>query len=305
MFDVIIPIYRISKPFLERCLESVFDQTFEDYTVYVCDGTPVEHQDYDAKAFVESYGFNYVRQDPTHPLVSGARNQAVALGSNPFLAFLDGDDWWYDAYLLEVKEEIEISLPKVAIWSCPLDCHVPVLSQFSGKPFMVKGLYGYWPQDMPFLEHYPDYAYYYFFGHPPAPTGTIIRREAFESVGGYDERLAMAEDTELLLRIVGDPRIIPLEERRRYRVLDMIVGFHYVGEENTCSGGIQSGANEVAAREGTDINAILDSNMDLFYEKHERPSMSDLPEGVSAILPDFGETFKGVMRDRMINPLNI
>ncbi len=305
MFDVIIPIYRISKPFLERCLESVFDQTFEDYTVYVCDGTPVEHQDYDAKAFVESYGFNYVRQDPTHPLVSGARNQAVALGSNPFLAFLDGDDWWYDAYLREVKEEIENSLPKVAIWSCPLDCHVPVLSQFSGKPFMVKGLYGYWPQDMPFLEHYPDYAYYYFFGHPPAPTGTIIRREAFESVGGYDERLAMAEDTELLLRIVGDPRIIPLEERRRYRVLDMIVGFHYVGEENTCSGGIQSGANEVAAREGTDINAILDSNMDLFYEKHERPSMSDLPEGVSAILPDFGETFKGVMRDRMINPLNI
>lgn len=92
MFDVIIPIYRISKPFLTRCLESVFDQTLEDYTVYVCDGTPVEHQDYDAQALVESYGFNYFRQDPSHPLVSGARNQAVTLGSNPYLAFLDNDD---------------------------------------------------------------------------------------------------------------------------------------------------------------------------------------------------------------------
>jgi|TARA_B100001094_G_scaffold263294_2_gene264834 glycosyltransferase involved in cell wall biosynthesis len=305
MFDVIIPIYRISKPFLTRCLESVFDQTLEDYTVYVCDGTPVEHQDYDAQAFVESYGFNYFRQDPSHPLVSGARNQAVALGSNPYLAFLDGDDWWYDAYLREVKEEIEASSEQVAIWSCPLDCHVPIISQFSGEPFMVKGLYGYWPQDMPFLENYPDYAYYYLFGHPPAPTGTIIRREAYESVGGYDERLAMGEDTELLMRIIGDPRKVPVEERRHYRVLEMIVGFHYVGEENTCSGGIQTGANEVAAREGKDIKAILDGNMELFMEKHPRPTLEDLPDGVIDILPDFAETFKGVMRDKAMNPLNI
>ena len=305
MFDVIIPIYRISKSFLTRCLESVFDQTLDDYTVYVCDGTPVEHQDYDAQALVESYGFNYFRQDPTPPLVSGARNQAVSLGSNPYLAFLDGDDWWYSKYLEEVKMEIEGSSDKVAIWSCPLDCHVPVQSQFSGKPYMVKGLYGYWENDMPFLENFPDYAYYYFFGHPPAPTGTIIRREAFESVGGYDERMAMAEDTELLLRIVGDPRIVPIEERRHYRVLEMIVGFHYVGEENTCSGGIQTGANEVAVREGKDLNDILDGNMDLFYEKHSKPTIEDMPDGLFELLPEFGETFKGVMRDKAMNPLNI
>jgi len=305
MFDVIIPIYRISKPFLERCLESVFDQTLDDYTVYVCDGTPVEHQDYDAQALVESYGFNYLRQDPAHPLVSGARNQAVSVGSNPFLAFLDGDDWWYDGYLKEVKEEIDNSLQKVAIWSCPLDCHVPVQSQFSGEPFMVKGLYGYWENDMPFIENYPDYAYYYFFGHPPAPTGTIIRREAFESVGGYDERMAMAEDTELLLRIVGDPRNTPLEERRHYRVLEMIVGFHYIGEENTCSGGIQTGANELADEQGKDLNDILDGNMDLFYEKHPKPTIEDMPDGLFELLPDFGETFKGVMRENAMNPLNI
>jgi glycosyltransferase involved in cell wall biosynthesis len=305
MFDVIIPIYRISKSFLTRCLESVFDQTLDDYTVYVCDGTPVEHQDYDAQALVESYGFNYFRQDPAHPLVSGARNQAVALGSNPFLAFLDGDDWWYDGYLREVKEEIDNSLQKVAIWSCPLDCHVPVQSQFSGEPFMVKGLYGYWENDMPFMENYPDYAYYYLFGHPPAPTGTIIRRDAFESVGGYDERMAMAEDTELLLRIIGDPRTTPIEERRHYRVLNMIVGFHYIGEENTCSGGIQTGANELATEQGKELNEVLESNMDLFYEKHPKPTVEDLPNGVSAILPDFAETLKGVMRNTPMNSLNI
>ena len=305
MFDIIIPIYRISKPFLTRCLESVFDQTFDDYTVYVCDGTPKKYQDYDAQAFVESYGFNYLRQDPAHPLVSGARNQAVSVGSNPFLAFLDGDDWWYDGYLKEVKIEIDKSLEKVAIWSCPLDCHVPVLSQFSGDTFNVKGLYGYWPQDMPFIENYPDYSYYYLFGHPPAPTGTIIRRDAFEAVGGYDERMAMAEDTELLMRITGDPRTTSLDNRRHYRVLDMIIGFHYVGEENTCSGGIQTGANELAEEQGKDLNEFLDANMVLLYEKHPKPTIQDMPDGVLELLPDFTETFKGVMRDQTMNSLNI
>ena len=155
------------------------------------------------------------------------------------------------------------------------------------------------------MENYPNYAYYYLFGHPPAPTGTIIRREAFEAEGGYDERMAMAEDTELLMRIAGDPRKLPVEERRHYRVLELIVGFHYVGEENTCSGGIQTGANEVAVREGKNLNAFLLSNMDLLYEKHPKPTTEDMPAGVFEILPEFAETFKGVMRDVMLNPLNI
>ena len=293
MFDVIVPIYRISKQFLERCLESIDDQTLTDYTVYVCDGTPPEHEEYDAQAMVESYGFNYLRQDPNRKLVGGARNQAVAEGSNPFIAFLDGDDQWYDSYLTELKTEIESSTDKTAIWASVLDTQIQVTSQFSGEPFYIKGLYGYWPNDLLYLEDHPDYAYYYFFGHPPAPTGTIIRREAFEAVGGYDETMAMCEDTELLLRIVGDPRKVPVEERRHYRVLDFIVGYHYVGEESTCEGGKQSGASGVTA----DIKGFFVKNMEYFNENHPKPTREDLPEPLP---PNFFETMNGVMRNSQL-----
>ena len=53
------------------------------------------------------------------------------------------------------------------------------------------------------------------------------------------------------------PRQTPVGERRHYRVLELIVGFHYIGEENTCSGGIQTGANELAEEEGKNINEIF------------------------------------------------
>ena len=117
--------------------------------------------------------------------------------------------------------------------------------------------------------------------------------------------MAMAEDTELLMRITGDPRTTSLDNRRHYRVLDMIVGFHYVGEENTCSGGIQTGANELAEEQGKDLNEFLDANMVLLYEKHPKPTVKDMPDGVLELLPDFTETFKGVMRDQAMNSLNI
>ena len=290
MFDIIVPIYRISEEFLLRALDSIKVQTLTDYEVYVCDGTPTEHQTYDAQAVVECYGFNYLRQAPSYPLVGGARNQAVSMGSNPYLAFLDGDDYWYDGYLFEMKKTIEESNSKVKIWSVVLDCEYPLISQFTGATFQRKGLYAHW-EDQTFLENHPDYAYYWFFGHPPAPTGTIIDRDAFLAVGGYDTSLGMGEDTELLLRIVGDPRKV--SERNHYLHLPLICGFHYIGEENTCSFGTQSGVSE--NRSPDEIKAFFGSNSENFSKIHPRPTREDLPKPVSEA---FIETLKGVMRNQ-------
>ena len=298
MFDIIVPIYRISEEFLLRALDSIKAQTMTDYTVYVCDGTPPEHQTYDAKAVIECYGFTYLRQDPARKLVGGARNQAVSMGSNPYLAFLDGDDYWYDGYLSEVKTSIEKSNSKTAIWSVALDCEYPIISQMTGEIRQMKGIYGYW-EDQTFLLRHPDLAYYWFFGHPPTPTGTIIRREAFESVEGYDETMGMAEDTELILRIVGDPRQVPVADRRHYESLPLIGGFHYVGDENTCSLGTQSGESD--GRDRDDINAFFNANSDYFAEIHPTPTRDDLPTYTSEA---FIESLKGVMRDRIISPIN-
>jgi glycosyltransferase involved in cell wall biosynthesis len=217
------------------------------------------------------------------------------MGINPYLAFLDGDDYWYDGYLLEMKNAIEESISKVAIWSVALDCEYPIISQLTGKKSIMKGIYGYW-EDISFLNNNPDYAYYWFFGHPPTPTGTIIQREAFEAVGGYDESMGMAEDTELILRIVGDPRSIPPSQRRQYIPIPLIGGFHYIGEENTCSLGTQSGVSENRSKD--DIDAFFISNSDYFTKIHPRPSIKDLPNGTSE---SFIETLKGVMRDRIMN----
>ena len=41
-FDVIIPIYQIHPTILRECLESVCNQTHEDWHCYIVDGTPTD-----------------------------------------------------------------------------------------------------------------------------------------------------------------------------------------------------------------------------------------------------------------------
>ena len=65
MFDVIIPIYRIDPALLQRCLDSVYEQSLPStqYNVWVVDGTPTDADTYQGcieivQAFEDHPGFH-------------------------------------------------------------------------------------------------------------------------------------------------------------------------------------------------------------------------------------------------------
>ena len=289
MFDVIIPIYNVEESLLKRCFDSVKKQTFDSYQVWVCDGKPSDEN----KSLVESYGFNYLEQQPEFNRVGGARNQAIQQGNQPYIAFLDGDDWWYDYHLKEMAKEIEKSDSFTAVWSAVCDTHYRLESRKTGEIYEMERLYGHYG-NTEFLERNPFYSYYWFFGHPPAPTTTCVERDAFEKVNGFDDRFSILEDTECWMRIVGDPR--KNEGRRGYVPVPMISGYHFIGENNTTNRGSQTPAFE----EG--IEKIFSLNSDLFLEKHPHPIETDKPDDMSKADWEFiMETSKGVNRTQIFN----
>src|SRR6202161_1000807 len=87
--SVIIPIYNGADT-IDRALKSVFDQTFTDYEIVICDDgstdtTPLVSAKYGDKLRV-------VRQ--ANRGLPAARNAAVAASRGELLALIDHDDEW-------------------------------------------------------------------------------------------------------------------------------------------------------------------------------------------------------------------
>ena len=87
--SVIIPVHNGAAT-IERALTSVFDQTFSDYEIVICDDGSTD----DTLAVLAKYGdkVRVVHQANRGP--SAARNAAVAASRGELIALIDRDDQW-------------------------------------------------------------------------------------------------------------------------------------------------------------------------------------------------------------------
>ena len=111
MITVVIPLYN-KAPYLQRALDSVYTQTAPaDEILVVNDGSTdgggqIAHAQIDPRVRVN---------DQPNQGVSAARNRGIAAATQPFLAFLDADDWWLPGFLRRIREMID-ALPGAALY---------------------------------------------------------------------------------------------------------------------------------------------------------------------------------------------
>lgn len=102
MISVIVPVYNVEK-YIRKCIESVLNQTFQDFElILVDDGTKDKSGEIcDA----------YAQKDPRIKVIhqenkglSGARNTGLKKAEGEFLAFIDSDDFILNTYLQTLYE---------------------------------------------------------------------------------------------------------------------------------------------------------------------------------------------------------
>lgn len=94
--SLIIPIYNVA-PYLERCLDSVVAQTFEDFeTILVNDGSTD-----DSLAILNEYkdklSFRLINQ--SNAGLSAARNHGIREAKGKYIILMDSDDYIYPDYI--------------------------------------------------------------------------------------------------------------------------------------------------------------------------------------------------------------
>lgn len=97
LVSAVVPAYRAAD-FIERCLRSVLDQTYESVElIIVNDGSPDTAE---LERVLEPYRDRLTYLVQENGGAASARNAGIRAAHGEFIAFLDADDWW-DPHFLE------------------------------------------------------------------------------------------------------------------------------------------------------------------------------------------------------------
>jgi glycosyltransferase involved in cell wall biosynthesis len=192
----IIPLYNGAR-WIEESIGSVLAQTVSPDEFIVVDDGSTDDGPGIVEQLARRYPIKLLRK--SNGGQSSARNFGVKHSDSALVAFLDQDDFWYRAHLERLVREFQkhCGNPRLGWVYSDLDeideggglVHrnfLRVVPLIVGKPLQnpKTTLAGCLSQDMFVL-----------------PSASLISREAFEAIGGFDEALCGYEDDDLFLRI--------------------------------------------------------------------------------------------------------
>ena len=176
--SVIIPTYNCAR-YLSRAIDSVCAQTYKDYEILLVDDGSTD----DTKDVAMQYGRKVAYLYQQNRGVSAARNHAISKASGEFLAYLDADDMWYPEKLerqvafLDTHQECGMVHSEISVINDQDETLHVCFNQETKRPVPQ----GYCIQALLRRSH--------------IQTLTVVERQkCFDSVGGFDERLPIAQD---------------------------------------------------------------------------------------------------------------
>lgn len=195
--SIIIPVYNAA-PLINRCLDSIFNQTTQyTYEVILIDDGSTDNSVEIIKSRTEN-NITLYQQKNSGPSV--ARNKGIKIAKGEFIAFLDADDYWLDGFIEKTLSFIKSDNDLIAV-------NVAQRHLSYGKPSSETTFQLYYKNNFVipiFFDFWIKYNH--------VCTGSVvIKTEIVKEVGGMREDLKATEDWELWLLIstYGKWGIIP------------------------------------------------------------------------------------------------
>lgn len=200
MVSIIIPTYNREK-LIKRAIDSVLNQTYQDYEVIIIDDGSKDR----TKEVIEEIGDNRIRYIglEINQGVSHARNVGIQEARYEYIAFLDSDDEW-------MPNKLELQMRKMTKASNEVGivfCRMGGKLRNSEKRFLC-------PDESYKKEILEGNIFHPLLLQNVIGTPTmLVRKKCLEEIGGFKETLQCLEDWELILRIAKRWQIGFVDER--------------------------------------------------------------------------------------------
>ena len=103
-FSVIVPCYNV-QDYIEECITSILNQTFDDYELLLIDDGSTDMTTYICRRYAEiDHRIKYLVKE--NGGVSSARNLGLQKASGKYIVFVDSDDYLDRNYLCDCKHEL-------------------------------------------------------------------------------------------------------------------------------------------------------------------------------------------------------
>ncbi|MEI7896514.1 MAG: glycosyltransferase family A protein [bacterium] len=183
----IIPVFN-GKKYLKIAIESIVYQTYNVNELIIIDDGSTDNSLESIEGMNAPFPIYKIKQKNVGQ--SAARNNGVKLAKSEFIAFLDQDDYWLPQHIEKLAAPFRSDPTLGWVYSN--------LNQIDedGKTINIE-LLNYSPSTHPKRQLTACLGHDLFI----LPSATIIRKSAFDQIGGFDERLSGYEDDDLFLRL--------------------------------------------------------------------------------------------------------
>lgn len=215
-FSIVIPLYNKANCICDT-LQSVLTQTYDHYEIIVVDDGSSDNSVAVVAKLPEfsaamAGGQARLIRKPNGGVCS-ARNRGIREARYDYVAFLDADDLWAPDFLEEMVRLIN-DFPEAYLYSSNYGETINgkmIRDVSTGLP---KGFRGIVSDYFEMPARVSDLV---------CSSSAIVRKEVFKEVGGFDERIRYAEDTDMWWRIIA---------RHPFAFFDKYLAFYRFDAEN-------------------------------------------------------------------------
>ena len=186
LVSIIIPTYNHGH-FLGRALQSIVDQTYSNWEVYIVDGNSTDNTTEVAKNFTDPR-IKYLKTK-IKGTIAASRNVGIEAASGEWIAFLDSDDWWK-------KDKLETCLRYIREEVVDLIYHDMEIK------YINKGFFNRKKTNSRQLKK-PILIDLLVTNNPISNSSVVVRKKLLNKIGGLDEKLELVavEDYHTWLQI--------------------------------------------------------------------------------------------------------
>ena len=195
--SVVVPLYNKERAVVDT-IHSVLNQTIVPYELIIVDDGSTDNSLNVARKRIselENERVRIIHQENAG--VSAARNKGILEAKGEYIAFLDADDLWDKEYLAE-QVKLIYDFPDAAMWGinfAETNNGQLVRKLATGLP---EGYRGYVDNYFQIKGRHSDLF---------CSSSVVIRKDVFDKVGLFDERIKYAEDTDMWWRIIATHKV--------------------------------------------------------------------------------------------------